>query len=540
MNRKARFACKACRRLKLKCPRELPSCTLCIRLEKKCEYPPRALGSHHHHQRSAPDDPTAIDLDNRRSGSSSSSSSGTLAADPGRSSPAPETQQTQLRACENFPVMYFLDSETCVKPLSPTEALHPTAASAQPTPEAQAVFEAYFSSVHPWLPILSKKRIQRILVDASAAADNSSIHSLLFQCMRLLASPAPASGAGTATLYQAARESLMRAEAAHLPSLALLQSVILLAVYEIAHGVYTAAYLRVGHAARLAVMMGLHDRRHAAQLFRETRTWTGREDQGAEGLPPCTPEPSPGELLPAHETAWDAGAVGFNEPLFASSFSASTSLGAFANTCQAALILGRVLSHRNKALAGGGLAPRFRMSEARQLHAILVSLSTHLNCGGEVLGAEGTWVSFAMCSSARLILYNMYACNERYSAEHERSTEEAEMQKLALGGIIEVARATGQFARQILDLTRAAVVGGGYGEDSSHRSGVIPSPFVAHLLYSAATECEWFILEQQDSDAAVSLREIVELLRVMAGRWQVAGIYLLQIYKWPGYNSKLS
>ncbi|KAI1632203.1 hypothetical protein F4809DRAFT_656731 [Biscogniauxia mediterranea] len=532
MNRKARFACNACR--------ELPSCTLCIRLEKKCEYPPRALGSHHH-RRSAPDDPTAIDLDNRRSGSSSNSSSGMLAADPRLSSPAPETQQPQLRTCENFPVMYFLDSETCVKPLSPTEALYPTAASAQPTPEAQAVFEAYFSSVHTWLPILSKKRIQRILVDASAAADNSSIHSLLFQYMRLLASPAPASGASTATPYQVARESLMRAEAAHLPSLALLQSAILLTVYEIAHGVYPAAYLRVGHAA---------------QLFRETRTWNGREEerrawwavfcldrfvnQGVEGLAPCTPEPSPGELLPAHETAWDAGAVGFNEPLFASSFSASTSLGAFANTCQAALILGRVLSHRDEALAGGGLAPGFRMSEARQLHAIPVSLSTHLNCGGEVLGAEGTWVSLAMCSSARLILYNMYACNERYSAEHERSTEEAEMQKLTLSGIIEVARATGQFARQVLDLTSAAVVGGGYGEDSSYRSGIIPSPLVAHLLYSAATECEWFILEQQDSDAAVSLKEIVELLRVMAGRWQVAGIYLSQIYKWPGYNSMLS
>ncbi|KAI5923989.1 hypothetical protein F4810DRAFT_157172 [Camillea tinctor] len=542
MNREARFACNACRRLKRKCPRELPSCTLCIRLEKRCEYPARALGSQRQsNERAVASDPVALNPDNQQSGSrsTSSSSSETLLTGP---PPIPAS---------DFPVMYFLDSETCVEPLTPAEPLiAATSASSQLTPEAQGLFDAYFATVHPWLPILSKKRIQRVLL-----ADSSSLSTPLLQCMALLASPSLVSE----DAYHSARDALARAETTELPSLSHLQAAILLCTYEIGHALYPSAYLRAGHAARVAVMMGLHDRRHAAQLFGGTRTWTGREEerrawwavfcldrfvsQGVEGLglAPGAPEPSPGELLPAHKAAWDAGAVGFNEPLFAASFSTSTTLGAFANTCQAALVLGRVLRHRDEARLGGGLAPRFRMAEARQLHGILVALGTHLGGDGEgVLADQGTWVALAMCWSARLILYNMYACNERYSADHERSTEEAEMQKLTLGGIIEVAQATGRFARQVLDLMDDANAYDEHTEGSSYYGGIIPSPLVANTLYAAATECEWFILEQQDSDAAVSLREIVQLLQVTAERWQVAGIYLSQIYKWPGYNSMVS
>ncbi|KAI1502545.1 hypothetical protein F5X99DRAFT_417869 [Biscogniauxia marginata] len=559
MTRKARFSCAACRRLKRRCPKELPSCTLCARLKKKCEYPPRALGSY---QRLA-DSIVVLDSENGHvdpdNQSSCRSSSGAL--DGLRQSPASETP----RACD-FPVMYFLDSGTCLKPLSPTQPLCPVATSASPTPEVQALVEEYFSAVHPWLPILSKKRIRQTFVESGASED--ALHALLLLCMKLLSEPLPPETPAAATYgYLTAKESLLRVESSYFPSLALLQSVILIAVYEISHGIYPAAYLRVGHASRLAIMMGFHDRKHASQMFKETSTWTGREEerrawwmvfcleryvnQGIEVLTLCTPEPSPGELLPSHEASWDDGAVGFNEPLFASSFSASTSLGAFANMCQAALVLGRVLRHRDEATAN--LALTFRMSEARQLHFILVSLSTHLSSLSESLphgaGAGATTVSLALCSSARLILYNMYACNERYSSDHERCSEEADMQKLTLGGIVEVTRATGRFARHVLDSMEAttgdAEDGGDDDAVQNHHygdggDGGILSPLVAHSLYEAATECEWFILEQQDSDAVVWLRDIVKLLRVMARRWQVAGVYLSQIYKWPGYKNVLS
>lgn len=132
-------------------------------------------------------------------------------------------------------------------------------------------------------------------------------------------------------------------------------------------------------------------------------------------------------------------------------------------------------------------------------------------------------VALALCYSARLILYGEYACNERYSSELGRSSAEARVQQDFLAGIFEVAGQVGELVRRLLD--------------SVELDGDGLSPLLCHCLFAVAEECEWFVLEQEDASAGVWLRDVVELLRVIGRRWGVAGVYLSEIYRWPGYNS---
>lgn len=247
-------------------------------------------------------------------------------------------------------------------------------------------------------------------------------------------------------------------------------------------------------------------------------------NQGINGLPFSAPEPSPGELLPCPEGPWIEGGVGFNEPLFATSFSNNTSLGSFANMCQAAHVLGRVLRHRDEPHSSR-ISLGFRFSEARQLHHILTSLSSHLSDISQesLLLDNSVLVPLALCFSARLILYDTYACNETYSTDYGRSSEEAELQKESMAGIFDVTRGIWQLACQLLDSINQA------GEDGPENL----SPLLCHCLYAGAGESEWLILEHEDSTAGIWLKDIVKLLRAIGKRWQVAGKYSLYQEKDP-------
>ncbi|KAI1765040.1 hypothetical protein GGR53DRAFT_519847 [Hypoxylon sp. FL1150] len=526
--------------LKRKCLKELPACSLCIRLEKRCEYPPRVRN---------PDGGVICE-----SPTSSQSINVNVEVDPQSSDGSQTEQQIGFHQTANpsrgdidtFPAIHFLDSDVCVKPLS--SYFNPPMPSAtldySLSPDSNRVNKRYFSTVHHWMPILSiKKHVRRNMAEAEVAP-NSPLQ-LLFLCMDLVSEPLSPGVTARANLkYSSVLETLFKVENSCFPCIQFLQSVILLSVYELSHGIYPAAYLRVGHASRLCVMMGFHDRKHAAQLFKDTATWTGREEerrawwavlcldriinQGINGLPFAAPEPSPGELLPCSETSWNEGGVGFSEPLFATSFSNSTRLGSFANVCQSAHVLGRVLRHRDE-LHNASLGLNFRITEAKQLHGILTSLCSHLREASRDSFAldSSMYVALALCFSARLILCDLYACNEKYSTDHGRSSEEAEIQREAMGSIFETVQFTWQITRQVLNSIKQG------GQDEVDNI----SPLLCHCLYAAAGESEWLILEQEDSNAGIWLKDFVQLLQVIETRWQVAGTYLAQISEWPEYSS---
>ncbi|KAI1329773.1 hypothetical protein F5Y16DRAFT_81431 [Xylariaceae sp. FL0255] len=537
--KQARFACNICRGLKRKCPRDLPSCSLCIRLGKDCEYPPRAVQSQPERAASRGEAAISQEIDTSvaidRLHSLSVSGSNVSTGD-------------NVVSIENEALtMFFLDSSAWNMPLSsnrlktgmpdytgrkvdheaegvvlgmswymPTRSTETCEASL--SPETHEILKRYFSTIHPWLPLLSEKRFKRNLL--SCKNSKNSRLALLLSCMKLLVEPLPSSSPPPPTEscnYRTTKELLYRTERETFPSLLFLQSLILVCVYEIGHAIYPAAYLSIGHAARVAIMYGLHDRKRAPQLFGDTTTWAEREEErrawwtvfildrlvsagNGAGFQLSTPEPCSGQLLPCHEMSWDAGEIGVNEPIPTVLFSENKGLGKFPRVCQAAILFGRVLQY-------GGKGNAEETAGVVHLNSLVVSLQEHIEAAAS-RGNTGITLALAMCLHARLILNNSYARQFRGNISSH---------------IPEAAWDVCKLARRISN----------YGVEGL-------SPLICATLFAAAKEAEYWLSEHDDlSDAWTCLRETTELLDKLRSRWRVAGVYLAQIYKWPVYKQFL-
>ena len=125
----------------------------------------------------------------------------------------------------------------------------------------------FFSTVHTWLPVLSESRLRNELSHLTAA--NKSDVRLLVLCMSVFTESAGWATQGSVenVAYNTAKACCSMAEASSHLSLRLVQSLMLLAVYEMAHDIHPAAYLTIGRVARLATIMRLYC------------TWQAQEEQ---------------------------------------------------------------------------------------------------------------------------------------------------------------------------------------------------------------------------------------------------------------------
>lgn len=156
--------------------------------------------------------------------------------------------------------------------LSPTTFSLPTEACKQLHQNADDICAIYFATTHTWLPILSRTHFRNALQDARSQARDS----LLLLCMKLFSS----SITGDLSHYQTARTACSAATVSGAISLRLVQSLVLLAVFEIGHGIYPAAYLTVGNAGRIAAIMGLRiTKHHKQQSGAPPETWRLREEK---------------------------------------------------------------------------------------------------------------------------------------------------------------------------------------------------------------------------------------------------------------------
>ncbi len=117
----------------------------------------------------------------------------------------------------------------------------------------------YFDAIHGWMPIISKTRMKRVL--DRPVGDVQADTAFLLSCMKLLLhSPQSSCLPEDLPLYRTAKSIGLQLEIAGLQSLMFVQGGILIAVYELGHGIYPASYTSVAHCARQAVSIGLHDR----------------------------------------------------------------------------------------------------------------------------------------------------------------------------------------------------------------------------------------------------------------------------------------
>ena len=120
-----------------------------------------------------------------------------------------------------------------------------------------AALSRFFLYVHTWMPFISKKRLYDLYLTEYHRSRPDVV--LLLLAIRLITELPPVSPKNPRTpLYKATKHFYLDVEGSSSFSVLVLQAGVLLALYEVGHGVYPAAYLSIGAAARYAYALGIN------------------------------------------------------------------------------------------------------------------------------------------------------------------------------------------------------------------------------------------------------------------------------------------
>ncbi|KAL6874256.1 hypothetical protein HDV57DRAFT_504340 [Trichoderma longibrachiatum] len=339
-------SCSMCKLKNRRCDRKLPQCLECARRKRHCDYSVKVVPPHI----SEP--------------SSDSFQEDYLAVHAIPSTPNPYTLPVS-----SFPALYFVDPPVFhnhhVEIPRPSDRL-PSYVVGELGSALQHEFigRLFFHTIHTWFPMISRKRFYEDLHEASDGPGVAADFGFLLLAMKLmtwrppsLEGDAPAEGpnARTAT-YRAAKQFCFELEAAGMVSLRVLQGMLLVALYEVGHAIYPAAFMSVAACVRYAHALGIQP--GGMQRLKLSLTWVEEEERkriwwsaflldrfvslNCPGCPAAIDEPSPQEVLPADEALWDEGAEaapsspGVNSPV-------SMEFGRFALLTQAFVLLSKVL-----------------------------------------------------------------------------------------------------------------------------------------------------------------------------------------------------
>lgn len=162
----------------------------------------------------------------------------------------------------DFPTLLFLDPE--ILQHGPVEI--PRAAILVPAhilqiigdiADIRVVASQFFETIHTWIPFISKKRFYDHHLSTSFHSRVDLV--LLCLCMKLMTEMPPDPPRSPKTpVYYAAKHFHLEVETSGLFSTQVLQAGILLALYELGHAIYPAAFLSVGACARFAYALGIN------------------------------------------------------------------------------------------------------------------------------------------------------------------------------------------------------------------------------------------------------------------------------------------
>ena len=183
--------------------------------------------------------------------------------------------------CHNFPPVYFLDFEVfkhgrmeIPKSIIPLEPY-----TKDRFQRARLVAERYFTLAHPWLPIISKRLFYDLISNPLKPPHADTV--LLLSCMDLvtwLPSDSPTETSPKSLSYAAAKRSLLEDEIIGAFTIQHLHAMILVALYELGHGIYPAAYMSIGACVRYGVALGIHPR-NASGLNEPSSTLLEQEER---------------------------------------------------------------------------------------------------------------------------------------------------------------------------------------------------------------------------------------------------------------------
>ncbi|KAF7936172.1 uncharacterized protein EAE98_002391 [Botrytis deweyae] len=315
--------CISCRMRKKKCDRLLPQCSGCLRRDLICEY-----STSEQTRDSVP--------------------SFTLTStQPWHNIQIPVNYDCFDTQSINFSAMLFLDPYilqqgqidipqpgSCI----PAHILH---LLGDITSIHQCATE-FFSQDRTWMSFISKPRFYSYHLPPQSTIPNRPETILLLLSIKIITTLPPTNPRNPQTLlYQAIKHYCLEVEISSVPSLPILQAEILIALYEMGHGIYPAAYLSIGACARVLTMLEVEERRRVWWAIVILDRFVSI---GSPGRPFATSDPNLDDTLPCDDEAWNQGII--NSSSYSTLSSPTTGhMSKFALLCQAARLLGQVLNH---------------------------------------------------------------------------------------------------------------------------------------------------------------------------------------------------
>ncbi|KAK0632990.1 hypothetical protein B0T14DRAFT_598344 [Immersiella caudata] len=402
---KASQACTSCRKQKSdhilqlfshmtdpftrrKCDKALPICGLCSRLNKPCDYADNF-----------PPPPTAEDLASlqarlsdleaelRASRSQPSHSQSTLPP------PLDTTPFSHAQSQSRFPSALFLDID-CFKyaslPIPPPGIPVPPSALSilSNSSTVQAAISDYFATIHAWFPFISKKRLA---IGTSLWEGGPDVAMLFLGMMLVCRTRGEDEGGVGMELYRSAKGFVGALVEGGVVSLAVLQGMVLVAIWEMGMGVYPGAWMTVAQCARYVDLLGIPSFKGSALVLGGAATWTEVEERKRAWWAVYVldraiclgnkkrytmPEPDDAILLPVDDSAWDDG-----DPSRSRQIPISTPLhepqGPFTRLCQSAMLVSKIVTHTRTTIRNHQQhnAANFCLDSVTSLIEILVSFS---------------------------------------------------------------------------------------------------------------------------------------------------------------------
>ncbi|KAH6664100.1 putative fungal-specific transcription factor [Halenospora varia] len=327
-----RQVCTSCKARKRKCDKALPKCSSCTKKNLSCEYltPEQS--------RNSLSGPNRLWYDLQG-----------------------EDEGVDVQTID-LPTILFLDPSLLrygqvetpqIAPHVPAHILHLLG----DMDEIRATASTFFAHIHLWMPFISKKRFHAHYLRTTFQFQPDIV--LLLLSLKLITTLPPTDPQNPRTsLYHTVKHFYLEVESSSTLSIQVLQAGVLLALYELGHAIYPAAFLSIGACARYAHALGINVRGNLntlrvltlVEVEERRRVWWAIVildrfvSIGCPGRPFATADPRLDDLLPADDTLWDQGIVRSYES-FTLLSPMTSHMSSFALLCQAARLLGQVLHH---------------------------------------------------------------------------------------------------------------------------------------------------------------------------------------------------
>ncbi|KAH8676577.1 hypothetical protein BGZ60DRAFT_402881 [Tricladium varicosporioides] len=543
-------ACIACKKQKRRCDRAKPECGLCKRTGRVCGYndapdpPPTAAAfavlqrrlSELEERLNAP--PTTFTGDV----SSPAASYHTLsdvggAQNSGQSVASPSQFIGPSQQEPEFPAALFLDIDCFVwaglQVPDPSVGI-PTDVLALLS-QGNVVVDTstdYFNTIHTWMPIVSKKRMDLGIPVREGGPDIA----MLFLAMKLITAQIDEVADGT--LYSMSKGFLSGLEASGVVSLLCLQAMVLIALYEYSHSIYPAAWMTVGACARYAEILGLSCGEMDVPFIRQVATWTGIEERrrvwwaifildrliSMGSRRPCSvAEPPSDGRLPVDDEAWDAGDVTRAWGLAVSThYQVHQSF--YARLCQAAIYIGHAEACARNKQPMNNLHITEIMSLAEELSgfsAVIDNTPALSNTDNfiRLLGPR------CLARSALFITLDSLTCPEKlrpgigYTVSSGAKTqEEIKLQSRSMQVVQQASQQAHHLAMELSAMIEL-------DESLRWQLGKV-SPFILDLMYCSMATSHWFLGENGDEVNQSNLKDLKPFMEMLGTRWRLSKKYI--------------